>query len=272
MIMASWKLAPLQGNLVNAKPDSNSDWWKVFHVPEMADLFLVRSDPDELRATLDFFREELRLTANDHLYDQCCGIGSLSIALQGGGFRVTGADLCDFFIERAKQDAEVAQADCHFQCADAFVYTPDSPCQGVFNWYSSFGYARTDEQNRLMFQRAFDSLVPGGRFALDVPNLPGLIRGFQRHIVRRGESAGKSVTLIRESTLNLVDGQLEQTWTWLTEGQPPVDRQSRLRLYLPHQIREMLESVGFKDVRFFSDVDKAPLTIDSGRLICVCER
>ena len=37
------------------------DWWSVFHVPEMADLFLVRSDADELQATLTFLIDELAL-------------------------------------------------------------------------------------------------------------------------------------------------------------------------------------------------------------------
>lgn len=254
------------------KTEATSDWWEVFHVPEMADLFLVRSDPEELEATLDFLVEELQLSVDDHVYDQCCGIGSLSIALQQRGLHATGADLCSFFIDRAKQDAKQAKAECTFRCEDAFQFKPDSPCQGVFNWYSSFGYADSDARNRSMFQRAYESLRPGGRFALDVPNFTGLMRGFQRHIVRHGESAGNAVTLIRESTLNLRDGLLEQTWTWLTAGQPAVDRRSQLRLYLPHQICEMLKSVGFENVRLYGDITRTPLTIDSGRLICVAER
>jgi hypothetical protein len=146
------------------------------------------------------------------------------------------------------------------------------PCDGVFNWYSSFGYADSDAGNREMLQRAFESLRPGGRFALDVPNLPGLLRGFQRHLVRHGQSNGKSVTLIRESSVNLVDGLLEQTWTWLVENESPVERHSALRLYLPHHIREMSEQCGFENVRFFGSVDRDPLVLDSPRLICVAER
>ena len=54
-----------------------SDWWETFHVPEMADLFLVRNDEDELRDTIEFLTTNLALRTGDHVYDQCCGIGSL---------------------------------------------------------------------------------------------------------------------------------------------------------------------------------------------------
>lgn len=257
---------------MTSSPESSTDWWEVFHVPEMADLFLVRSDADELQATLEFLSSELALTAGARVYDQCCGIGSLSIALSRVGYVVTGADLCDFFIQRAIRDAGRAEVNCRFHEADAFEFVPDDACNGVFNWYSSFGYADSDARNRQMLQRAFESLLPGGRYALDVPNLPGVLRGFQRYMVRRGESAGRAVTLIRESNINIHVGLLEQKWTWLVEGQPPVERRSALRLYLPHQIRELLEQCGFENVRFFGDIHHEPLTIDSPRLICVAEK
>ena len=56
-------------------------------------------------------------------------------------------------------DAAAAGADCRFHCADAFHFIPDEPCDAAFNWYSSFGYAGSDEQNRQMLQCAFDSLT-----------------------------------------------------------------------------------------------------------------
>ena len=177
-----------------------SDWWEVFHVPEMADLFLVRKD-EELQSTLDFLITELRLVPGAHVYDQCCGIGSLGIALARKGMCVTGCDLCDFYIVRARQAA--AGTKCTFACADAFSFCPDTPCDAVFNWYSSFGYAATDERNVLMLQRAFESLRPGGIFALDVPNFPAVIRNFQRCLARHGTSAGRHVTVVRESVVDL---------------------------------------------------------------------
>lgn len=256
----------------NVAPTDDSEWWKSFHVPEMADVHLVRSDPEELAATLEFLTEHLNLSAGGRVYDQCCGIGSLTIALARRGLDAVGVDLCDFFIERAARDAEEAKADCQFHCADAFEFACAPPCDAVINWFSSFGYADRDEQNLVMLRRAWDSLRPGGRIALDLPNLPGLLRGFQRSLVQRGKSAGRDVVVLRESTLNLTRGMLEQTWTWFVEGESPVERRSELRMYLPHQIGDMLAAVGFGDTRFFGSAGGEPLSLDSPRLLITARR
>lgn len=254
------------------RDDHQQDWWKSFHVLEMADLFLVRHDQDELSATLDFLMSQAPRGETAHAYDQCCGIGSLSIGLAARGMRTTGADLCEPFIARAIRDASLAGVTCEFHCADAFRFMPGAPCDLVFNWYSSFGYADSDLRNREMLERAFEALKPRGRYILDVPNLPALLRGFQRHMVRRGESAGRKITLIRDSEVDLRAGVLRQLWTWLIEGESPIERQSSLRLYLPHQIRELLEQCGFHDVRFFGNLKGKELSLDDARLLCVATK
>lgn len=248
------------------------EWWRTFHVPEMADLFLVRQDQSEMEQTIAFLKESLRLQRGARVYDQCCGIGSLSIALAREGMLPVGADLCDHFITRARQDAARAGVQCDFHVADAFEFVPAAACDAVFNWYSSFGYANADERNSQMIARAYDALRPGGCFALDVPNLCGVLRTFQRQMVRRGESHGRQVTLIRESTMVLERGVLRQLWTWLIDGRSPIERTSELRLYLPHQIRELLAACGFADIRLLGSIAAEELTLDSPRLICTARR
>ena len=251
---------------------NEKEWWKSFHVPEMAALFLERNDPAELAETVAFLMRELALQPGDRAYDQCCGTGSLGLALAGHGVRVVGTDLCEEYIRRAKQAAEERQAVCEFHLADAFEYVPGEPCQAVYNWYSSFGYSCSDSQNEQMLHRAYESLLPGGRFALDVPNFPGVLRGFQRQMVKRGKADGRNVLLVRESQVNLRDGVLEQVWTWHVEGCDVRERRSSLRMYLPHQIADMLEKCGFEDIRLLGSTRGDVLGMDSPRLICTARR
>lgn len=255
-----------------SRPPTEGDWWDGFFPPEAGDLFLARTDSAERQATVDFLREALRLPQGGRVCDQCCGIGSLSIALAQSGYRVCGVDLSDPFIRRAKTDAAVADVACEFTCGDALEFVAQPACDGVFNWYSSFGYAADDERNRQMLCKAADSLKPGGRFALDVPNFPGLLRNFQHYLVRRGEVQGQAVLLIRDSQLNFRRGLLEQTWTWHIGARPPVQRRSALRIYLPHQIAEMLAVSGFAEIEFFGGLAKQPFELDSPRLIVTATR
>ena len=248
------------------------DWWKSFHVIEMADLFLQRSTDEELRETVAFLSEQLELTRGKRVYDQCCGVGTLSLELAKANINAVGADLCEVYIQRAKQDAESQNASCEFVCDDAFSFVPTLPCDATFNWYSSFGYASSDQRNESMLQRAFESLKPGGMFAMDVPNFPSLIRNFQFHLVRHGQSNGRDVTCLRESKIDWETGQLKQTWKWFSDNSAVVTRNSELRLYWPHQIQEMLWRVGFRQIRMLGDIDERSLDFDSPRLILIARR
>lgn len=238
---------------------------------EMADLFLDRKDPQQLAKSVDFLVKHLELGPGDRVFDQCCGVGTVSFALAKQGVAAIGVDLCSAYIEAAqKEDAE--SFDCEFHCEDAFVYRTETPCDGAFNWYSSYGYADSEQQNHQMLRRAFESIKPGRRYALDVPHFAGVMRQFQFHLVRHGVSQGRQVTCIRESQIDWESGQLKQNWQWLVEGSTVDQRQSALRLYWPHQIREGLQEVGFTDVEMFGGTDGSALTLDSPRLILVARK
>ncbi|MFK7767828.1 MAG: class I SAM-dependent methyltransferase [Mariniblastus sp.] len=261
--------------------NQESEWWRNFHVIEMADLFLERSSQAELDETTNFLIEELNLKPGMHVYDQCCGTGTISFELAKHSISVSGADLCETYIERAievsgrnepTRSAPPSRAQLEFHCADAFEFVPDKPCDAVFNWFSSFGYASTNEKNRRMLARAFDSLKPGCRFTMDVPNFPGLIRGFQKYMVRTGESNGKSVTCVRECSVNLRSGLLEQTWNWIVEGRSVDQRKSALRIYFPHEIVEMLTDVGFETINLYGGLNRSELEMDSPRLIVTARK
>jgi SAM-dependent methyltransferase len=252
-----------------AKP--TSDWWESFYDETLAELFLVR-EPEELQATLGFLCDWLGLDPGALVYDQCCGIGSLSIPLAERGMNVVGLDLCEVYIRRARATAASLGVCCAFHRGDAFDFVPTHPCDAVFNWYTSFGYAAEDERNRLMLQRAFDALRPGGRFALDFPNMAQLVREFQPCTLRRRDVGGREVLLLREGQLNLEGGFLEQVWTCLLhDGRRPSGR-SRVRLYLPHQLADLLRQCGFCDVHFAGGVHGEALSQTSPRCICLARR
>ena len=255
------------------KTEPDTEWWRSFHVIEMADLYLNRSSQEELDETSEFLRRELQLTDGARVYDQCCGTGTLSFELAKHNIHATGADLCEAYIERAsEQNESMAAKNCEFYCADAFDFVPNEICDAAFNWFSSFGYASTNARNQMMLARAFESIKPSGRFAMDVPNFPALIRGFQKHLVRTGKSNGRSVICVRQCNLNLRAGLLEQTWSWIVEGRPVDERKSALRIYFPHEIVEMLTDVGFESIEIHGGIDKQKLEMDSPRLIIVARR
>ena len=145
---------------------------------------------------------------------------------------------------------------------------PERPCAAAINWWTSFGYLPDDDANARMLRRAYEALAPGGRFALDMPNVPGLYAAFRPHeITRRGD-----IVMLRESSLDLARGLLHKRWTFVAPDGRRVERPSTIRLYTPERLVALLEGAGFTGARVFGGVDGRPIALDSPRCIVVARR
>jgi 2-polyprenyl-3-methyl-5-hydroxy-6-metoxy-1,4-benzoquinol methylase len=87
-----------------------ADWWTTLYDDTLADMLLVRRNAEELRTTIAFLGEQLGLRPGAVVFDQCCGIGSLSNPLAEAGARVVGVDQCAAYVERARRGARARPA------------------------------------------------------------------------------------------------------------------------------------------------------------------
>ncbi len=247
----------------------NPDWWQSLYDDIIAELLLVRKDRDELDATVAFLRDRLRLVAGATLFDQCCGVGALALPLARAGVRVVGVDQSAAYVERARRVARDEGLPCQFHVGDAFTFRPDCAADAAVNWATSFGNA-DDGRNQEMLRRAYETLRPGGWFALDFQNVPRLLRHFQSYLVHDQGPGG--AMLVRESSLDLAGGALLQRWTVVRPDGGRQVRHSAVRLYLPHQLAGMLHECGFADVTFHGGVRGEPLSLDSPRCVLIARR
>lgn len=241
-------------------------WWAALYDEHLAEVLLERDE--EPTAALDFLARVLRLAPGDRVFDQCCGIGSLAIPLAARGHEVVGCDLIERYVARGRADAARAGADVELHAADAFTFVPSRACAGAFNWWTGFGYARDDARNLDMLRRAFEALAPGGRFALDTMNVPGVIRGFRPEVVteRRG------IRLTRRSVLDVDAGLLHKRWTYALPDGRTVEHDSTVRLHTPWELRALLSAAGFREIELFGDVDGSGLTVESPRCIALATK
>lgn len=247
-------------------------WWENLYDELLAEVLLVRSSEAETAATVEFLVDKLGLAPGMRVLDQCCGIGSLSLPLARRGFEVVGVDQCEGYIERGRRDADAARLPVELHAADALEFVPSQPVDGVFNWWTSFGYHPDDEVNQRMLRRAFDALRPRGFFLLDYMNVAGVLRGLQRDVVVRRNTSHGEVVLLRESTVDLARGTMEKRWTYFLPDGRKKTWPSSVRLYLPREVAALLSSCGFIDIEMYGDMRGAPLSLDSPRLILRARR
>lgn len=251
---------------------TNATWWASLYDDLLAEMLLVRTDEAETAATIAFLQTALDLAPTARILDQCCGIGSLAIPLARTGRRLVAIDQASAYIDRLRRDAEAAHVTIEAHAADAFDFRCAPPCDAVVNWWTSFGYAPDDATNVKMLARAFESLRPGGRFAIDTLHVPGVLRRFERDVVTRRSTPLGEVTLWRRSEIDVTRGTMLKRWSYFVDGRPAREHRSEVRLYMPDRLATFLRDVGFEDVRFVGGIDGAPLTLDSGRCIAIARR
>ncbi len=249
-----------------------TDWWTALYDDLLADALLDGTTAADVDATVRFLVEQLELSPGARVFDQCSGTGRLSVPLAAWGAEVVGVEQAARYVERARARAREAGVAPAFSIGDAFAHVPDRPCAAAFNWWTSFGYLADDDANARMLRRAFETLVPGGRFAIDYPNVPGLYAAFRPHdITRRATPAGELV-MLRESRFELARGLLHKRWTFVTADGRRVERSSTIKLYAPDRLVALLGSVGFTEPRVFGGVDGRPLELVSPRCVVIARR
>lgn len=252
---------------------AESEWWHDFFDETYAEFGLASAHPEEVGPVVEFLIDRLHLEPGDRLFDQCCGIGRLSLPLAERGIRIEGVDLSRVYIDRAAREAADRTLPCAFHCGDAFEFVAPEPCDAAINWFTSFGYDADDERNCQMIRRAYESLKPGGRFALDTINNAMVLADFRPcHIERRLSSAGAELVVLVEATPDLARGMLDQQWTFLRPDGSHEARPLSLRLLMPHEIVRLIERAGFRDVELVGSVAGEPLSMKSRRCIATAVR
>lgn len=152
------------------------DW---FNSPYYHQLYFNR-DEAEASAFIDKLINHLNPKKGDRILDVACGKGRHSIFLAKKGFDVTGIDLSEYSIEEAlKFEAE----NLHFYRHDMRLPFWINYFDYAFNFFTSFGYFKTNREHDNSVRTIAQSLKTGGCFVLDYLN----VHYAEDHLVHQSE-------------------------------------------------------------------------------------
>ena len=145
-----------------------AEWFKEwFSSPYYHQLYFHR-DEEEAAAFISHLIDYLQPSPGVYMVDVACGRGRHSKILASKGFDVTGIDLSFESI----REARTAETDnLHFFQHDMRLPFWINYFQYAFNFFTSFGYFRTERENYNAVRTIASSLKPDGTLMLDYLNV-----------------------------------------------------------------------------------------------------
>jgi SAM-dependent methyltransferase len=190
--------------------------------------------PDEVGGEeARFILDALGLRPGYAVLDAPCGAGRISLHLARAGCVVTGIDLRDTFIRRARRRFQAAGLHGTFRALDLRHLDMEGPFDAVLSWSGSFGYFSEAENARLVGACA-RALRPGGRLLIEQPDREHILRHFQR-VMQMGSFTVRNRWDARNQ--RVVSRRFESG----VEDRP---NSSSMRLYTPAQMRALFEHQG----------------------------
>ena len=246
-----------------------SDWYKTAFRFDYLRVYPHRND-EEARRQVDFLLDRLDVPQSCEVLDLGCGDGRHSLELARRGYRVTGLDLSEELLDRARRRTVDEGLDITFIQGDMRDPTRVSAFDLVVNFFTSFGYFREDGENARVLDAISRALRPCGRFLMDYLNREYVI-----------------ATLV-PSDCRTVEGMEVEQRRWIT-GDPSeagahvrINKQVRIRedgaersydesvrMYTLEELEAMMDRAGLKVTQTYGDFDGRPVGGDAPRNILI---
>jgi SAM-dependent methyltransferase len=209
----------------------------------------------------------LGLSPGARVLDLCCGVGRQSLELVRRGFRVTGVDRTASYLREARRRAAEEGLEVEFVQEDMRTFVRAGAFDAVINYFTSFGYFSTEEEERQVLANANTSLRPGGLLLMDMMGKEILARVF----TERGWHEEDGMLILEERKLAPDWSSLDNRWIIISDG----ERQEvnlTVRQYCASELCRLLGEAGFEKVDVYGDLRGAPYDMQAKRLVVVAHK
>jgi len=224
----------------------------------------------------DFLETEFNHNKDLNILDVGCGTGRHAIELTKRGYNITGVDLAEAQLTRAREKAARENVNIDFQQQDARnLPFKDEFDVAIMLCEGGFPLMETDEMNFEILKSVTRSLRANAKFIFTTLN--GLFPLF--HSVEKflADNSDKGNAVYRSNTFNLMTFRDHNVTEIEDDDGNKMEVQSNERYYVPSEITWLLKSLGYKAIDIygarlgaFSRND--PLTPEDYEMLVIAEK
>lgn len=224
----------------------------------------------------DFIEEEINRDRSLKIIDIGCGTGRHAIELTQRGYKVTGIDLSESQLARAREKAKEAGVTIDFKKYDARALPFDGEFDlAIMLCEGGFSLMETDEMNFEILKNATKALKRKGKFIFTA--LSGLFPLFHSTNAFYELAQKEGQSQCKDCSFDLMTFRDHNTAVFEDDGGNKKELQCNERYYVPSEITWLLKTLGFTKIDIFgaklgaySRIEK--LTINSFEMLVVAEK
>lgn len=241
----------------------NDKLWEIMEPVLFTDARIAHSESE-----VDSLKSLCKIQQDESILDLCCGIGRHSLEFARRGHRVVGVDRTKLYLERAKRSASEENLDIEFVEDDMRTFYRKKSFDVVLSMFTSFSYFDDHEEQMLVLRNIYSSLRAGGRFLLESAGKEILARIFLRY----SWSEWPHGFMLEERETIDDWSKMQNKWIFIERDGTTHRYEVTHWIYSGNEIREMLEKVGFTDVKIYGGMDGRPYDTEAERLVVVATK
>jgi SAM-dependent methyltransferase len=240
------------------------EWFKTWFDSPFYHLLYFRHNEEEACRFIDRLLQLLQPPPGAAMLDTGCGRGRHAKYLADKGFDVVGLDLSPVSIEAAK---EMERDNLHFFEHDMRLPYAANLFDYCFNFFTSFGYFRTQRENENAIRTMAQALRPGGKLIIDYLNTPFV----EAHFVEQNEAQIDGVHFNISRRQN--ESFFYKTIEIKEEGTITESFTEQVRKYNLDDFTAMLQKQNMQNIQVFGNYELEPYAAAlSPRMIIIAER
>lgn len=236
-----------------------AEWFRDWFGRAYLELYPHRDEEEAARA-VRLYRERAGLPAGARVLDLACGAGRHLQRLRAAGLRAVGIDLSAPLLDEARRRPGVEG--CLIRADMRGLPFAAGTFDGLVNFFTSFGYFLTPEEDIEVLREIRRVLRPGAPFLMDYLHAAWVIDRLDPESV--SEING---TPVRQTRWVEGDQVFKRIEIGGTAGREPEVYHERVRLYSPEALRGLLRAHGLEATSTFGGYDGTPFGTDSARLL-----
>ena len=244
-------------------------WYKNFFDEWYLKYWVQPITQERTEQEVDAIIRFLELEPKSRVLDLCCGQGRHSLELARRGYHVVGLDLSETLLDHSRKMAEQEGLQIEFINGDMRQLPQTTEFDGIFNFYTAFGYFEKDEDNQAVLNAVGKALKKQGRFLLDYPCLEGRMPNWKDQEYFEYEDG---TVMLHEMIHDVFNQTIKNKVLYITKDNQRHRTGFTLRHYYGRELRQCFEKAGMKVIDHFGSLSGETLTNRDTRILVVGQK